>query len=1006
MKRTNKVIALVLAVAMMLSIFAIAPASVSAYTYKDQAIEALTPVVAEADAVLAKANAGTVYTKASLEAVFGAGCINATTGRVEAQSGSAYKLAADQLAALNDADDTNDNIDSANCEALADALKALVDATALDAKVKEVVAAYGIVAKAPATGAYVTVGSRYYTKAADEWTGLSKYNMSTLSAIEAALNAANAELAGGNDASIAAAVKAIDDAVKANLAYTLETLTAKIKALAAAGAKYSEVYVAGNVVAAKLAVQLGSYEPTSYAEYVAAVDALYDLYAAQEVTKAQVDAAIAALDLAADSLYGASFDAKAVAQFKVLNNQYSAMNAANYDVDAWFVLSKYIAKAQALLTAGNPNAVDPELKMSFEELVADALDLKAGMISYEAANAAIAAAKAITGAPTATGYANDAKYDGNANYAALKAALKALTDKLGTILTVADGKLDQPDVTAEVAALEAAIKAMDVAPKDDLDKYLDELAALEMVEAEDYLDHNITGKNYYAAYGWEAFEDALAAAKAATGADARAKALADLKAAFAKLINVNDGVADYDKADALFAMDDEDPALFAYNYETPTDAMWAELDNSMWTAKWAMLEYEQTPATITPALARLKAAVAAFKPKALTAGNTAAKAAALEAAAKLNQEDFFGKTWAAFQEDVKALEAANTNSDVAECAAIVKAAVAYLTKADCVDNLKDEVAAFKAQIAKLAAVTGAPEFMQKQIDDMLTYADDMLIAVYALEDAKDAAIVYATAKDAETDLKDATAYLESYLAKIEKKIAFMNLFDQAIAILDANDPDAVDYTEASLKALETAVKNVSVIASAIMVGEDTMDSMLDYGINALTKAMNGLEVLKVDDKLIADLLATYKKAVGQYKIGTKAAKTALAAAGKVAKAAYKNPTNTGVVNAIEELKAAIAYAKSLDLAITSKTPSGYITKKTGIWFFSNKADAKLTAVSSNAKVVSCEVTDETARIEGKGWDVKASGLWVTPVSKGIVTITLTAELDGVKVVKTLKVGVK
>ena len=485
------------------------------------------------------------------------------------------------------------------------------------------------------------------------------------------------------------------------------------------------------------------------ADTVAALNAALEA-AKNAKTQAEVDAAVESINKAQD----------AVVYVGALNHQIAAAEAlekVNYTKSTWEVLEDALAAAKAV-------------------------DLK-DQAAIDAATAALA----------------DAIYN--------LGDIKAVADLTKKTIAKAEALIEADYTVASWAPMAAAIAAakasLDSGDADVMDAAvvaLEEVIAKLVRTAE--LQAAIAGvadlvADNYTTSSWSAFAVALDAAKAAlvaTNNTAVEKALANLEAAKAALVETADLQAAIADVEALNSAD--------YTAES-----WADVASALASAKLALLAGNaDSVKAAADALAAAKAALVAY-----VAVDTSALESAIADAETLVAGDYTADTWAAFTAALSAAKAALYGEQ-----ADVDAAVAALAAAKAALAAKPDVTALEAAIAEIKA---------------LVKADYTSASWTALETAL-AAAKAALKADAQADVDAAVAALAA------AKAALAEMPDTAAleaAIAEIKALYATDYTAETWAALADALA----AAKAALKAEAQAD--VDAAVAALAAAKAALE---------------------------------------------------------------------------------------------------------------------------------------------------------------------
>ena len=485
------------------------------------------------------------------------------------------------------------------------------------------------------------------------------------------------------------------------------------------------------------------------ADTVAALNAALEA-AKNAKTQAEVDAAVESINKAQD----------AVVYVGALNHQIAAAEAldkVNYTKSTWEVLQDALAAAKAV-------------------------DLK-DQAAIDAATAALA----------------DAIYN--------LGDIKAVADLTKKTIAKAEALLEADYTVASWAPMAAAIAAakasLDSGDADVMDAAvvaLEEVIAKLVRTAE--LQAALAGvadlvADNYTTSSWSAFAVALDAAKAAlvaTNNTAVEKALANLEAAKAALVETVDLQAAIADVEALNSAD--------YTAES-----WADVASALASAKLALLAGNaDSVKAAADALAAAKAALVAY-----VAVDTSALESAIADAETLVAGDYTADTWAAFTAALSAAKAALYGEQ-----ADVDAAVAALAAAKAALAAKPDVTALEAAIAEIKA---------------LVKADYTSASWTALETAL-AAAKAALKADAQADVDAAVAALAA------AKAALAEMPDTAAleaAIAEIKALYATDYTAETWAALADALA----AAKAALKAEAQAD--VDAAVAALAAAKAALE---------------------------------------------------------------------------------------------------------------------------------------------------------------------
>ena len=560
------------------------------------AIEALNSddqgVVTAAANALAKAIADLGIDITALQAV-----IEVASGLEESKySEASWKAMQEALAAAKAAIASGDqSVINAATKALSDAIAALtVDTTALQTAID---AADALDAK--------------------------KYSKASWAAMQEALAAAKAALNSDDQAKINAATKALNDAVAA-LTVDTTALQAIIDAAEALnGSDYTNAtWTAMKVELAKAKVALTSNDQaaidaatTALKNAVAALAKLPDYSALNEqieiaqgleeskyskaswaVMKAALSAAIEArayevqdkVDAAAKALK-AAIEALTVdtTALQTAIDAAEALSASKYSEASWKAMQEALAAAKAALTSGDQAAIDAAAKALADAVAALTVDTSALQTAIDAAD------KLVEADYTAETWANFA--------AALAAAKAALASD------------DQATIDAATKALTDAVDALELKSVTPPDPSVDYTELNKQIEIAESILATFD-KSLYTEASWKAFEEALAAAKAALASGDQAAidaATAALKAAIDALELKSDKpvapVIDYTELNAQI---EAAKKLEEKNYTKET---WAALMTALEAAEKALESKDQ--AEVDKAAADLKAAIEALEEK-------------------------------------------------------------------------------------------------------------------------------------------------------------------------------------------------------------------------------------------------------------------------------------------------------------------------------------------------------------------------------------------------------
>ena len=550
---------------------------------------AATALNAAIDALVAKAD------KAALEAAI------ATVPAVDKDNATAASWAAYE-AALAAANEVNDdaNATQADVDAAAAALTEAInnvtalgtcDYTALDA----------------AIAAYDALELNAYTPAS----------------VEAS------EVAAKADAAKAIARDLIDDEQGANQAAIDAAAAALNEAIAALVAKADKTAL-NTAIATLPAVDEANATAASWAAYAAALEAANTVYADDNATQADVDAAAAALTEATNAVVAlgacdyAALDA-AIAAYDALDlNAYTPASVANSDVAAKADAAKAIARDMLNDEQGENQAAIDAAAAALNDAIA-ALVAKA---DKTALNTAIADAQG----KDATAYTPASWTD---------ADLDAVIANAQTV--AADDNATQDEVDAQITAIEDAVaKLVAKADKTALEAAIATLPAVDEANA--------------TATSWAAYTDALAAAQEVyNDANATQDAVDAAAAALTEAINnvVALGPCDYTALDAAIAAYD----ALELNTYTPASVEASDVVAKADAAKAVARdlindETGANQAIINDAAAALNDAIAALVAKA----DKAALADAIAQTPAVDEANATAASWAAYQD---ALAAAN-----------------------------------------------------------------------------------------------------------------------------------------------------------------------------------------------------------------------------------------------------------------------------------------------------------------------------------------------------------
>ncbi len=488
--------------------------------------------------------------------------------------------------------------------------------------------------------------------------------------------------------------------------------------------------------------------------------------------QAVVTAAAEALDAAIKAL-----EEKVVLSYTRINNALGSVpaNLADYTSSTASAVTAAVAAAEAAVATATTQADLDTAAAALEGAVA-ALELKANFSYLDGALAEVDALDK-------DAYTAD-------SWAALEAAVAAATfDRDNTGVSQKDAIFDAAD------AIYDAIDALEEKPVIiELDYTAWNNAAAQVPANTDAYTPNSVAAYAAAKAAAEAAKDAAVAANDQAALD---KAAEDLVAAIALLAEKAD------KAALKAAIAD----VPAYAEEYYTDATWEAYADALADAEAVDADDNATAQAVADATAALTAAKAAL---AFAPANYAAVDAAEEAAAELDKADYTADSWAALEAALAAVVDGldkTAQEDVDAMAADINAAIADLEKLADYSAVEDAIAAVPA--------------------DTSIYTDETVAAV---NDAV-AAVVYGLGETQQATVNGFAAAINEAVAKLAEKPADYSVVEAAKAKIPAN----LDlYTEASVANLNDAV---NAVVEGLGISKQADVNAMAAAIEAAVKAL-------------------------------------------------------------------------------------------------------------------------------------------------------------------------
>ncbi len=529
-------------------------------------------------------------------------------------------------------------------------------------------------------------------------------------------------------------------------------------------------------ITAAEALNESDWTPASWADMQTALASA--ILARESCDQAEVNAAATALKNAIDALVEA-------VNYDELNYEIGRAelytDPSIYTPESWTAMQNALTAARAALTATTQGEVDAAA-LALKNAI-DALELLPNAVDYAELIALIARAEQL----------DEKKYTAE-SWAAIQTALTAARAALTSD--------DQEVVNAAAAALRDAMARLTA-------MYYGELYALIMA-AGDLVETDYTADSWAKMVtAWEAAGHAMFS-RDQDVVDAAAKALKD---AIAALVKVNVPAVDYTELNAQIAAAEK---LTEADY---TPESWAAMKVALAAAKAALTSNDQ--ATVNAAALALKNAIAALVKVTAPAVDYTELNAAIEAAEKLNQNDYTSESWADLKFALAAAKTALTSTDQATvntAAQKLREAIAALVKAPTPIDYSE----LNKQITAAEAL--------KEAD----YTADSWAAMQTALTAARAALSATTQADvdaAATALKNAIAALVK--ATVTPTVNYDELNAQIAA---AEALKEADYTAESWTAMQTALTAAkAALTSTVQADVDAAATALKNAIAALVK---------------------------------------------------------------------------------------------------------------------------------------------------------------------------